>query len=250
MYLKNTPMLFLAATFVVGAARGEELHVAVAANFAAPMRSIAASFEKDHAQRLMITIGSTGSLAAQIRNGAPFQLLLGADEATPAALEAAGLAVGGTRFTYAIGRLALWSMQPGLLVDGERILRQADFDLIAIADPALAPYGAAAVQTLHALGLFQRLQPKFVRGLSIAQTYQFVASGNAALGFVALSQVYAEGRIREGSAWIVPGDLHAPIRQDAALLAKGRDNATAKALLRYLRGARARQIIRAFGYET
>jgi molybdate transport system substrate-binding protein len=235
-----------AMTLNCGAA---ELQVAVAANFTAPMQRIAAAFEAATGHKAMLSFGSTGKFYAQIRNGAPFELLLAADEQTPARLENEGLAVPGTRFTYAIGRLVLWSAQPGVVDDQGAVLRKSGDGRIAVADPRLAPYGAAAVETLTRLGLLQTLQPRFVQGEDIAQTYQFVATGNAPLGFVALSQVTVDGRIARGSAWVVPSQLHAPIRQDAVLLAKGKDNAAATALIAFLKGDAARAIIRGYGYQ-
>lgn len=225
-----------------------EVLVAVAANFSAPMLKIAAAFERDTGHKATLSIGSTGRFYAQIRNGAPFQLLLSADDATPARLEQEGFAVPGTRFTYAIGRLVLWSRHVGLVDDHGDVLRNGSFQRLALADPRLAPYGAAAVQTLTQLGLLQSLQPRFVTGENIAQAWQFVSTGNAELGFVALSQVYADGRITQGSGWIVPDTLHAPIRQDAVLLQAGRDNPAARALLGYLKGEATRALIRAQGY--
>ncbi|MDB5872122.1 MAG: molybdate transporter substrate-binding protein [Ramlibacter sp.] len=231
-------------------ARAAEVRVAVAANFTAPMQKIAAAFEADTGHRASLAFGATGRFYAQVRNGAPFQLLLSADEETPARLEKEGLAVPGTRFTYAVGRLVLWSAKPGV-VDGKgEVLRKPGGGRIALADPKLAPYGAAAVEALARLGLLQDLLPRFVQGESIVQAYQFVATGNAPLGFVALSQVMVDGRIATGSAWVVPTALHAPIRQDAVLLAAGKDNAAAAALAAYLKSGKARAIIRSYGYET
>lgn len=226
----------------------DEVGVAVAANFTAPMKAIATAFERATGHRAALSFGATGQLVAQIRNGAPFAILLAADDATPAKLEGEGLAVAGSRFTYATGRLALWSAQPGL-VDGQGdVLRSDRFERLAVANPKLAPYGAAALQTLDQLGLRERLAGKLVEGANIAQTFQFVSSGNAPLGFVALSQVFENGQLKPGSAWIVPDTLHAPIHQDAVLLNPGRDNPAAAALMRYLRGDAAKAVIRTFGY--
>lgn len=226
-----------------------EVSVAVASNFAAPMQKIAAAFEKDTGHKAVLAFGSTGKFHAQITNGAPFQVLLAADDETPQRLEREGFAMAGTRFTYAIGRLALWSRLPGR-VDGKGdVLRVGGFAHIALANPKIAPYGAAAAEVLNGLGLTATLTPKFVLGENIAQTYQFVASGNAELGFVALSQVYLDGKLAAGSAWVVPATLHAPIRQDAVLLRAGKDSAAAAALLAYLRGDKARALIRASGYD-
>ncbi|MEN9903883.1 MAG: molybdate transporter substrate-binding protein [Pseudomonadota bacterium] len=240
----------LVAMALVAQAGAAEVKVAVAANFSAPMHRLAQAFEQETGHRLLLSFGATGSLQAQIRHGAPFQVLLAADEETPRRLEADGLGVAGSRFTYATGRLVLWSQQPGL-VDGQgEVLRSAAYPRLALANPKLAPYGAAAIETLTRLGLLALWRPRLVQGDSIAQTYQFVASGNATLGFVALAQVYSDGRIARGSAWVVPARLHAPIRQQALLLDAGQGNPAASALLEFLRGGQARAVIRSFGYES
>jgi molybdate transport system substrate-binding protein len=225
-----------------------EVSVAVASNFTAPMQKIGRAFEADTGHKALLAFGATGGFYAQIKNGAPFQVLLAADKETPARLEKEGLVVAGARFTYAIGKLVLWSQQPGLVDDKGDVLRQGGFDKLALANPKLAPYGAAAMETITKLGLLARLKPKFVEGANIGQTYQFVASENAALGFVALSQVFAEGRLTQGSAWVVPASFHAPLQQDAVLLKTGKDNVAATALMAYLQGDKARAIIRAYGY--
>jgi molybdate transport system substrate-binding protein len=227
-----------------------EVSVAVAANFTAPMQKIAQMFAQDTGHKALLAFGSTGSFYAQIKNGAPFQILLAADDRTPARIEHEGLGVPNSRFTYATGKLVLWSKQPGLVDDKGDVLRNGKFERIAIANPKLAPYGAAAIEALTALGLLQTLQPKFVQGENIAQTYQFVATESAPLGFVAVSQVFTDGHYKEGSAWLVPANLHTPILQDAILLKSGKDNPAAISLLAYLRGERAKGIIRSFGYGT
>ncbi|NGM87505.1 molybdate ABC transporter substrate-binding protein [Parapusillimonas sp. SGNA-6] len=231
-----------------GALHAAELSVAVAANFTAPMKEVAAAFEKQTGHTLALSFGSTGKFYAQIRNGAPFDVLFAADTATPARLEQEGLGVADTRFTYAIGKLVLWSKQPGYVDDKGDVLRKGQFDRIALANPKLAPYGAAAIQTLQKLGLATTLASKFVQGENIGQAWQFVATANVPLGFVALSQVTAQGRITDGSAWVVPEDLYEPIRQDALILAKGRDHPAAAALMHYVQGDEARDIIRSYGY--
>ena len=240
--------VFMAGLFATSA-QAAEVSVAVAANFTAPMQRISAAFEQDTGHKATLAFGSTGKFYAQIKNGAPFQVLLSADDETPARLEREGLSVSGTRFTYAIGKLVLWSRQPGLVDDKGDVLRTGKFERIALADPKLAPYGAAAVEVLNGLGLMSALAPKFVQGENIAQTYQFVATGNAELGFVAMSQVFAEGKLTQGSAWMIPASRHAPIRQDAVVLSPGKDNAAAAALMAYLRNDKARAIIRSFGYD-
>ena len=238
------------AAAVAGAASADEVQVAVASNFAAPMQRIAAGFERGSGHVLRLSFGATGRFEAQIGNGAPFEVLLAADEATPKRLAAGGAALAGTQFTYAVGRLVLWSARPGFVDGAGAVLRTGRFEHLAIANPQTAPYGAAAVQTLRALGLHDALAPRLVQGENIAQAHQFVASGNAELGFVALSQVFRDGVFTAGSAWRVPASLHAPIRQDAVLLAAGRDRPAALALLRYLQGDAARDIVRSYGYEV
>jgi len=245
-FLARLTLLLGVAT--TATAFGAEVSVAVAANFTAPMQKIAQSFEQDTGHKAVLAFGSTGNFYAQIKNGAPFQILLAADSATPARLEAEGAGVVNSRFTYATGTLVLWSKQAALVDDKGDVLRTAKFDHLAVANPKLAPFGAAAIETLSALGLMQSLQPKLVQGENIAQTYQFIATGNAPLGFVALSQVFADGRIKEGSTWIVPASLHKPIQQDAVLLTPGKNSPAAAALLRFLRGAKARAIMQSFGY--
>jgi len=240
-----TAMLLMLPMTVLAA----EVPVAVAANFSAPMKIIAQDFERDTGHKARLTFGATGQFYAQIRNGAPFAVLLSADDATPIKLEKEGLGVIGSRFTYATGKLVLWSKKPGLVDAQADVLRNSPFDKIAVANPKLSPYGAAAMETLDTMGLRERIRPKTVEGSNIAQTFQFVASENAALGFVALSQVVENGTIKEGSAWIVPASMHAPIKQDAVLLSAGRDSPAAAALLKYLQGDKAKAVIRAFGYE-
>lgn len=225
-----------------------EVSVAVAANFTAPMQKIAQAFEAETGHKAILAFGSTGTLYAQIRNGAPFQVFLAADNLTPSKIENERLGVSGSRFTYAIGKLVLWSKQPGLVDDKGEVLRSGTFQRIALANPKLAPYGAAALETMTKMGVLQALQPKFVKGENIAQTYQFVATQNAQLGFIALSQVYLDGKIAQGSAWMVPANLHAPIQQDAILLTKGSDNPAAVAMMQFLRCERAKSLIRAHGY--
>lgn len=231
-------------------AQAEQLTVAVASNFAAPMREIAAAFEGETGHRVRLAFGSSGKFYAQIRHGAPFEAFFSADRAKPEALEKAGVAVPGSRFTYAVGGLALWSGDGNLVRGGPGVLERGAFNKLALANPRLAPYGAAAVQVLRKLSLEEATRPRWVQGENIAQAYQFVASGNADLGFVALSQVSEDGRIDSGSAWEVPEDLHDPIRQDAVLLKRGADSAAARALLRFMRGERAAAIIESYGYRA
>ena len=227
-----------------------EVQVAVAANFAVPSKLIAENFENETGHKAALSFGATGKFYAQIRNGAPFDVLLAADGETPAKLEKEGAAVAGTRFTYATGRLVLWSAKPGYVDDKGEVLKKAEFKHLAIANPKLAPYGSAALEAISALKLFDALRPKFVQGENISQTHQFVASGNAELGFIALAQVMKNGRIAEGSAWLVPAGLYQPIRQEAVLLERGRAEPAATAWLAFLRGDKARAIIKSFGYEN
>jgi molybdate transport system substrate-binding protein len=242
-------LAFSLAVLTGASAQADQVSVAVAANFTAPMNAIAAEFAKDTGHKAQLAFGATGKFYAQIRNGAPFQMLLAADDETPAKLAQEGLADPASRFTYAIGTLVLWSAQSGY-VDGKgEALKKGRFDRLALANPKLAPYGKAAVEVLTGMGLLDAVSPRFVMGENIAQTFQFASTGNAELGFVALSQVMKEGRIASGSAWIVPGTLHAPIRQDAVVLATGKDNAAAAALMKYLKGDKAKAIIKAYGYE-
>lgn len=241
------PMLLLLAPCAAAAA---DVSVAVAANMTAPMRRIAAAFERDTGHRAVLAFGSTGRFYAQVQAGAPFQLLLAADAVTPAKLEAQGLTVPGTRFTYATGRLVLWSAQPGAVDAEGAVLRRPGDARLAIADPKLAPYGAAALETLTRLGVLAQWRSRIVQGESIAQAWQFASTGNAQLGFVALSQVMQDGKVTQGSWWIVPQALHAPLRQDAVVLAGGKANPAAAALAAYLRGDAARAILRSYGYES
>ena len=221
-----------------------EVKAAVAANFTEPAREIAVAFEKASGHKVLLSFGATGQFYAQIAQGAPFEVLLAADKATPARAVTEGLAVAATQFTYATGKLVLYSKAEGF-VTGEDTLRKGAFQKIAIANPATAPYGAAALETLNALQLRDALRPKIVQGQSIAQTFNFIDTANAELGFVAQSQVVA---LKGGSRWIVPDKYHAPILQDAVLLKPGERNAAARAFLEFLKSALARAIIEKYGY--
>jgi len=234
----------------MGTAHAGDVQVAVAANFAGPMEKLAAEFEKDTGHKAIVASGATGKFYAQIRNGAPFEVLLAADDDTPAKLETEGHVVAGSRFTYAVGRLVLWSAKADYVDAKGAVLKSGDFRHLAIANPKTAPYGAAAVATIDKLGLTARLQPRLVQGENIAQAWQFASTGNAELGFVAQAQVWRDGKFTAGSGWIVPATMHAPIRQDAALLVKGARNPAAQALLQYLRTDKAKALIRTFGYEV
>ncbi|KGS16226.1 molybdate ABC transporter substrate-binding protein [Pseudomonas coronafaciens] len=230
-------------------ALADDVQVAVAANFTAPLQAIATDFEKDTGHKLVVSSGATGQIYAQIKNGAPFEVFLSADNATPARLEQEGDIVKGSRFTYAVGTLALWSPKEGYVDSKGDVLKANQYQHLSIANPKTAPYGLAATQVLAKLELTDATKAKIVEGQSITQAYQFVSTGNAELGFVALSQVYKDGKLTGGSAWIVPDSLHDPIRQDAVILVKGKDNAAAKALVAYLKGPKAAAIIKSFGYQ-
>jgi molybdate transport system substrate-binding protein len=241
--------LVIAGFFSIPAA-ADTISIAVASNFAAAMQDIAAAFETETGHKVMPTFGASGKFYAQIRNGAPFQVFLSADDAKPLGLENENLSVPKTRFTYAIGTLVLWSSKSDFVDQQAQILKQGGFNKLAIANPELAPYGAAALEVLHNLGVAKSVGAKIVQGENIAQTYQFVETGNAELGFVALSQIIDKGKIKSGSAWIVPAELHKPLRQDAVLLKAGANSEAARAFLEFLRGALAKSIIDSYGYQT
>jgi molybdate transport system substrate-binding protein len=220
--------------------------IAVAANFADPARLLAARFEAATGDRLMLVFGSTGKLYAQIRHHAPFDAFLAADVERPRRLEAEGGAIAGTRFTYAVGTLVLWSPREALVDASAAALKRGDYRFLAIANPDLAPYGAAARQVLERLGLWLSVQPRLVRGESIGQAFQFVFTRNAELGFVALSQVSHPERKASGSRWVIPPDWHAPIEQQAVRLT---DHPSAVQFLEFLRSEPARSLIVDYGYR-
>ena len=241
------PVLLLGLLLAALPARAGETLVAVAANFTAAANEIAAAFAAETGHTVKYSFGATGQLYAQISQGAPFEAFLAADAERPALAVEKGFAVSGSRFTYALGKLVLWSADPGLVDNDGAVLRSGTVRRVAIANPVTAPYGAAAVAALKALGVYQTLVPTLVQGSNIAQTYQFVATGNAQLGFVALSRVQVALDPR-GSRWIVPDQLYPPIRQDAVLLKRGADNDAARAYVEFLRGTTARAIIERYGY--
>lgn len=220
------------------------VRVAVAANFTDAAREIGARFEAAAGHQVVFSFGATGQLYTQIVQGAPFEVFLAADQARPAKAVKKGIAVPGSRFTYATGSIVLFSKDRNF-VAGADTLRSGKFTRIAIANPVTAPYGAAAVQAMRALGVYDALVSRIVQGNNIAQAYQFVETGNAELGFVALSQVV---RHNEGSRWIVPADLHAPIAQDAVLLMRGVDRDAAQAFVAFLKGPQARAVKEKYGY--
>ncbi|WP_455910594.1 molybdate ABC transporter substrate-binding protein [Pseudomonas putida] len=247
--LAPTALATLIAAFALGSAQADEVQVAVAANFTAPIQAIAADFEKDTGHKLVAAYGATGQFYTQIKNGAPFEVFLSADDTTPKKLDDEGATVKGSRFTYAVGTLALWSAKPGYVDAKGEVLTKNQYQHLSIADPKTAPYGLAATQVLAKEGLSEQVADKLVTGQNITQAFQFVSTGNAELGFVALSQIYKDGKVTRGSAWIVPASLHDPIKQDAVILTKGKDSAAAKALVDYLKGPKAAAVIKSYGYE-
>lgn len=245
--LRCLPLLVLLAAAVPGARAGE-VQVAVASNFAGPMARIGEAFTAATGHTLKVSTGATGKFYAQVLHGAPFEVLVAADDETPKKLVAEGHAVAGSQFTYALGKLVLWSAQPGFVDDQGQVLGADQVRHVAIANPKVAPYGAAALQVIQARGLAAAVTPKLVTAESIAQAYQFVFTGNAQVGFVALSQVRVPGKPLVGSYWTVPASLYGEIRQDAVLLKAGERNPAAAALLAYLKGEAAQKLIRDFGY--
>lgn len=227
----------------------DTVQIAVAANFAGVLDQLAIPFNQRTGHTIVASSAATGKLYAQIKNGAPFELLLAADASTPEKLEQEGAAVPKSRFTYAIGKLVLWSPRDGL-VDGKGdVLKQGSFAHLAIANPKVAPYGVAAIEVLKKLDALDHLQPKIIQGENIAQTYQFIASGNAELGFVALSQVQKDVRSGHGSVWMVPEDAYQPIVQDAVVLKAGQDKTAVEAFIRFLKSSEARQLIQSSGFD-
>jgi len=229
-------------------AHADEVSVAVAANFAGPLAKIGDGFSAATGHTLKVSSGSTGKFHSQIVAGAPFEVLIAADDETPRKLVAEGFGVTGSAFTYAIGKLVLWSAQPGYVDDQGAVLATGRFAHLAIANPKLAPYGRAGTEVLKARGLGEAIAPKLVTAESIAQVFQFVATGNAELGFVALSQVVVPGKPVTGSYWLVPPSLYGEIRQDAVLLKTGEKNPAAAALLAYLKSPAAKTVIQSWGY--
>ncbi len=251
MNLKTQALQVLMAA-AVGAmvlpARADEVLVAVAANFVGPLAKIGEGFTAATGHTLKVSSGATGKFYSQIVAGAPFEVLIAADDDTPRKLIAEGYGVTGSHFTYAIGKLVLWSAQPGYVDDQGAVLTTGTYAHLAIANPKLAPYGRAGTEVLRARGLGDALAPKLVTAESIAQAYQFVATGNAELGFVALSQVAVPGKPAKGSYWLVPPSLYGEIRQDAVLLKTGEKNPASAALLAYLKSPAAKALIQSYGY--
>jgi molybdate transport system substrate-binding protein len=226
-----------------------EAQVAVAANFAEPIKAIGAVLEKTTGHTIRVTLGATGKLYAQIRNGAPFDVLLAADTATPEKLEKEGLGQAGSRFTYATGKLVLWSADAKRVDAKGEVLKAANLGKVAYANPKMAPYGTAAAQVMDKLALHAALNPKLVQGESIGQTFTFASTGNADVGFVAMSQVLQGGQLKSGSMWVVPQALYDPIRQDAVLMQKSASNQAAQALMKLLKSPNIKDLIRSYGYE-
>jgi molybdate transport system substrate-binding protein len=252
MITRRLQMLRLAglaalALLAAGPALAADTQVAVAANFTEPAREIAAAFKADTGHTAILSFGSSGQFYNQIARGAPYEVFLSADADRPRRAEQDGVGVPKTRFTYAIGRIVLYSRTPGLVDQGGGVLQGGRFAKLAIADPAAAPYGAAAIQTMKKLGVYDRMKPKLVMGANITQTYQFVATGAAEVGFVALSQVIMD---QGGSRWVVPAADHTPIDQQAILLYPGLNSAAAKAFMTYLKSPKATRIIKRYGYEV
>lgn len=233
-----------------GASAAAEAHIAVAANFAEPIKAVAAVLKKTTGHTLKVTVGATGKLYAQIKNGAPFDVLLAADSKTPAQLEADGLTQAGSRFTYATGKLVLWSADATKVDAQGEVLRTGHFRKLAYASPKVAPYGAAAVQAMNQLGLTAALTPKLVQGESIGQTFGFIYTGNADLGFVAMSQVLEGGQLKSGSLWVVPQNLYQPLRQEAVVLQRAANNPAAQALMALLKSPNIKDLIRSYGYDV
>ena len=226
-----------------------EVRVAVASNFAAPMERIAPLFQQQSGHTVKASFAASGKFYTQIAGGAPFDVFLSADDEIPKRLMQEGLAVAGSRFVYALGTLVLWSAQPGLVDDKARVLRNNSFNKLAIANPGFAPYGMAAKETLEKLIMWNAIQGKLVKGDNVALAYQLVATEQADLAFIALSQVMRDGKVTQGSWWLVPPELHKPIRQSAVLLSGAKDQDAAQAFLIFLKSPKAAAIMRSFGYE-
>ncbi len=250
MIFKTMKPLFLVGLLLIAPTSfADTTLVAVASNFTKPMTEIAAEFEKSTGHITQLSFGSSGKFVSQFENGAPFEVFLSADDKSPAKLQQSGFAVEGSNFTYALGKLVLWSNATNYVDEKGEILAKGGFQHIALADAKLAPYGAAAIEVLKSKNLLDKLQPLFVLGENISQTHQFISTGNAELGFVAMSQVRENGKITSGSGWIVPQAFYSPIKQDAVLLTLGAKNPAATALLDYLKSAPAKAIIQKYGYD-
>ncbi|MDR3370667.1 molybdate ABC transporter substrate-binding protein [Rhodoferax sp.] len=247
LFLRASALLLI--TTAVTQLHAAEAQVAVAANFAEPIKAIASVLQKTTGHTLKVTLGATGKLYAQIKNGAPFDVLLAADTQTPERLEKEGMAQPGSRFTYATGKLVLWSANAATVDAKGEILKSPTLGKVSYANPKTAPYGAATMKVLDSLGMTATITPKLVQGESIGQTFAFAATGNAEVGFVAMSQVLEGGKLKGGSMWVIPQTLYDPIRQDAVVLQHGADNEAAKALMQLLKSPNIKNLIRSYGYE-
>lgn len=246
----NHLLILIAALAFAASSHAETVRIAVAANFTAPAKALASIFAKTTGHEAKLSFGATGAFYTQIKNGAPFDVFLAADDERPARLEKEGDTVSGSRFTYAIGQLALWSAKEGMVDNQGAVLKGGQFNKLAIANPKLAPYGTAAMETVDKLGLTASIEPKLVTGESIGQTYNFIATGNAELGFVALAQVLDGGKLKSGSVWVVPEQFHAPIVQDAVLLKRASGNPAANAWMNLMRAPQTKELIRTYGYAV
>ncbi len=248
--IRHLISLCMCSVFLMAAkVQAVEIKVAVASNFANVLKEVAIEFQKDTGHQLAITPGATGKFYAQISNGAPFDVFLSADDETPRKLAQEGKAIASSQFTYAIGRLALWSPNPEMIDKTADILKTDKFKFIAIANAKVAPYGQAAVQTMQKLGVLTKIEPRVVQGESISQTYQFVSTGNAQLGFVAMSQIVENGKIKMGSAWIVPEEMHEQLKQDAVVLQSCKHMSACQALIDYLKSEKAKKLMASYGYK-
>ncbi len=242
-------LILLLCGLMISPAMAGEIGVAVASNFAAPMERLVPLFQKESGHTVKVSLGSSSKLYAQIKGGAVFDAFLSADEEIPKRLMQEGLAVGGSRFVYATGRLVLWSAQPNLVDDNGAVRNRGNFSVLAIANPLSSPYGVAAKETLTRLIMWNAIQDKLTKGDTVAQTYQMAATEKADLAFIALSQVMRDGKVTHGSWWIVPPEMHKPIRQSAVLLSGAKEPVAAKAFLAFLQSEKARVVMRGFGYE-
>lgn len=239
--------IVLAVFAFVSGANGGEIRVAVASNFSEAIKALSTRFEEQTGHRVVLIMGSTGKHYAQIKHGAPYDLFFAADSARPKLLDEEGVSIPLSRFTYAVGRLVLWSPKQGVVNEGLSVLRQQKFRYLALANPKLAPYGAAAREILQEHGLWHELQRKMVKGENVGQAFQFVQSGNAELGFVAYSQVKAKAGAVQGSVWVIPESLYHPIEQQAVLL---KDNTVARDYITFIRSDESKMLIENFGYHT
>ncbi len=240
-------LLFPCLLMAESAANAAEIALAVAANFSAPMEKISAQFQAQSGHKLLLSYGASGKFYTQIKQGAPFDVFLSADQEMPVRLAAEGDALPASRLNYAIGKLVLWSPQPGYVDAEGAILKTGAFKHLAFANPQTAPYGHAAMQVMQHTGVWDALQERLVRAENIGQAYQFASSGNAELGFVALSQIMQNGK-PGGSYWLVPSHLHQAIVQQAILLQHGKDKPAAQQFLEFLKSPAAQAIILSYGY--